>query len=130
MTSYTSQAWNCSSHLIGVNWRTLTSLAPSTNLEFSISILKLHVKWRRRCQGSLIDCRYTTNSSRNVKKVNYSLTQKVAETVALEQRLTTAECQNRAVSNKLYRHNELTKASKVIRNKLRINRLPRIIHFF
>lgn len=64
------------------------------------------------------------------KKVNYSLTQKVAETVALEQRLTTAECQNRAVSNKLYRHNELTKASKVVRNKLRKNRLSRIIHFF
>ena len=41
------------------------------------------------------------------------MTQKVAETVALEQRLTTAECQNRAVSNKLYRHNELTQASKV-----------------
>ena len=60
-----------------------------------------------------------TDSLENVKKVNYSLTQKVAETVALEQRLTTAECENRAVSNKLYRHNELTKASKVIRKKLR-----------
>ena len=47
------------------------------------------------------------------KTVNYSLTQKVAETVALEQRLTTAECQNRAVTNKLHRHNELTQASKV-----------------
>jgi len=68
-------------------------------------------KLLRKENNAIIESCYVS-AKESHDKVNYSLTQKVAETVALEQRLTTAECQNRAVSNKLYRHNELTKASK------------------
>jgi len=68
-------------------------------------------KLLRKENNAIIESCYVSAKDSH-DKVNYSLTQKVAETVALEQRLTTAECQNRAVSNKLYRHNELTKASK------------------
>ena len=35
---------NTFSNITGVNWRTLTSLAPSTHWEFSISIIELNVK--------------------------------------------------------------------------------------
>jgi len=68
-------------------------------------------KFLRKENNSIIESCYISAKDAH-DKVNYSLTQKVAETVALEQRLTTAECQNRAVSNKLNRHHELTQASK------------------
>ena len=58
------------------------------------------------------------------------MTQKVAETVALEQRLTTAECQNRAVTNKLHRHNELTQASKVWYIIYHLDTIPKWIFYF
>lgn len=46
------------------------------------------------------------------EKVNQSLVGRIAETVSLEQRLTSAYCENVAVSNKLQRHKDLTNASK------------------
>merc|ERR1712227_28829 len=46
------------------------------------------------------------------EKVNNSLNEKVAETIMLEQRLSSAQCQNRATTNKLQRHLEMTKQSE------------------
>jgi len=46
------------------------------------------------------------------EKVNHSLMEKVAATTILNQRLSSAQCQNRAVQNKLQRHKEMTKQSE------------------
>merc|ERR1711892_699689 len=46
------------------------------------------------------------------EKVNHSLMEKVAATAILNQRLSSAQCQNRAVQNKLQRHKEMTKQSE------------------
>lgn len=46
------------------------------------------------------------------EKVNNSLMEKVAATTILNQRLSSAQCQNRAVQNKLQRHKEMTRQSE------------------
>ena len=46
------------------------------------------------------------------EKVNNSLMEKVAATTILNQRLSSAQCQNRAVQNKLQRHKEMTSQSE------------------
>ena len=46
------------------------------------------------------------------ENVNNSLMEKVAATTILNQRLSSAQCQNRAVQNKLQRHKEMTRQSE------------------
>jgi len=68
-------------------------------------------KHLRRENQSLISAAYIVQKEL-ADKVHWSLAQKVAETVSLEQRLTSAECVNRSLMNKLDRKVLMTECSK------------------
>jgi len=68
-------------------------------------------KQLRHENKSLINCAYIRQADL-AEKVQAALSLKVAHTVSLEQRLTSAECQNRSLANKLNRKILMTESSK------------------
>merc|ERR550519_113724 len=89
----------------------ITNSADAKRVDMEMTTELKNSKHLRRENQSLISAAYIVQKEL-ADKVHWSLAQKVAETVSLEQRLTSAECVNRSLMNKLDRKVLMTECSK------------------